>query len=371
MINKDVAIVGCGPAGLTAAIKMAELGLSVLLIDANETAGGQLFKQIHKFFGSKTHDAGIRGIDIGKKLIARCIELKVETWLSSVVLGIDKDLVITVERQTSFDKSTFEYVKAKKILIATGASEKAVYFKGWTLPGVMGAGAIQTMINVHRVLPGKRFLMVGSGNVGLIVSYQLLQAGAEVVGIVEGLPCINGYAVHASKIARAGVPILTSHTVKEVLGTDRVERVTIVAVDKSWNQLPGTEKTIEVDSVGIATGMRPLESLAEMSGCKSIFNPASGGWVPIHNKNMETSRSGVYIAGDVSGIEEASVAMEEGRLAGIAIAESLGYILQEDAKEEKQESWWRLDALRSGHNGDIRKFAKQAQILAMEELGKD
>lgn len=111
---------------------------------------------------------------------------------------------------------------------AAGEKENYMAFPGSTLPGVMGAGAAQTMANVNRVLPDERILMLGSGNVGLIVSYQLMQAGAEVVALVEGAPKIGGYGVHAGKIRRAGVPIYTAHSIKRVFGKDKVEGVKIV-----------------------------------------------------------------------------------------------------------------------------------------------
>lgn len=117
---------------------------------------------------------------------------------------------------------TTHCLTAKKIILAIGAMENVLNFKGWDLPGVMGTGALQTLMNVHHVLPGKKILMIGSGNVGLIVSYQALQAGAEVVAVIEGANKIGGYGVHAAKIKRAGVPIFTSSTIKEVLGKDHV-----------------------------------------------------------------------------------------------------------------------------------------------------
>ena len=189
-MKKEVVIIGGGPAGLAAAIEAAKCGAQVLLIDENKRPGGQLFKQIHKFFGSKAHNAGIRGIDIGRQLLKETEECGVEVWLDSAVIGLFADKKVAVLRN-----GTTVTVEAEKILICTGGAENPLRFPGWTLPGVMGAGAAQTMINVNRVLPGKRVLMVGSGNVGVIVAYQLLQADANVVGIVEGMPKIGAYGV--------------------------------------------------------------------------------------------------------------------------------------------------------------------------------
>ena len=210
-INTDIAIVGAGSAGLCAAIQAANTGAKVMVFDENHKAGGQLFKQIHKFFGSREHRAGTRGFLIGEQLLQEVENCGAEVHLNSVAYGIfDGNTLGIVEGEPHHE--THYAVKAKKIILAGGAKENYMAFPGSTLPGVMGAGAAQTMINVNRVLPGEKIIMVGSGNVGLIVSYQLMQAGADVLAIVEGAPKIGGYGVHAGKIRRAGVPILVSHT---------------------------------------------------------------------------------------------------------------------------------------------------------------
>ena len=355
MAETEFAVVGAGPAGLSAAIEAAQAGVRVLLIDENERPGGQLFKQIHKFFGSKAHRAGVRGIDIGTQLLAEVEASGVEVWLNSVVWGLFDQHALGVIRGRKNVR-----VKAEKILLATGAMENALAFPGWTLPGVMGAGAIQTLVNVHRVLPGKRVLMVGSGNVGLIVSYQLLQAGAEVVGVVEALPQVGGYGVHASKLRRQGVPIWTRRTVKAAVGDGKVEKAITVALDGQWKEVPGTEEEHAVDVICLALGLTPLSELAWMAGCKFDYIPTLGGQVPVHDTDMQSTVPGIYVAGDVSGIEEASTAMEEGKLAGIAVAESLGKLSVEEARKRKEAVYVGLEELRSGPFGEGRRKAKEA-----------
>lgn len=354
----DIAVVGAGPAGLAAAIEAAKLGVDVTLIDENRQAGGQLFKQIHKFFGSKMHMAGIRGIDIAHRLLDESEQAGVRIMLDTVAYGIFDDNRMALVKD---DKRLF--LQAKKIILATGASENAMSFPGWTRPGVMGAGALQTMMNVNRVLPGKKMLMVGSGNVGLIVSYQALQAGMEVVAVVEAAPRIGGYGVHASKIRRLGVPILTSTTVKGVLGGESVERAIITRVDENWNPVSGTERALEVDTVCLSVGLTPLIELAGMAGCGFKYVSPLGGFVPIHDWNMESNRKALYVAGDISGIEEANTALEEGRLAGLSAAESLGVISSSDANSRKEEIRKRLSELRQGPFGLMRRESKQ-QLIA-------
>jgi len=357
MLTTDVAVIGGGVAGLVAAIEASKFGARVHLIDENARAGGQLFKQIHKFFGSHRHYAGIRGFEIGEKLLEEAQKNGVQTLLNSFVFGIFGKEIGIIENQTGA-----RWLDAKTIILCCGASEKMIVFPGWTLPGVMGAGAAQTLINVHHVSPGKKFLMVGSGNVGLVVSYQMLQAGAEVVAVVEALPRIGGWGVHASKIRRWGVPILTSHTVKEAHGKERVEAATIVALDENWKHVSNSERTLEADVICLAVGLKPNVELPLMAGCETMFLEELGGRVPIHDENMETTEEGIYVVGDCAGIEEACTAIESGRLAGVAVAEKLGYLSKDEAYELKVQIRKILDDLRGGPFGEHRVRAKQQLI---------
>ncbi|MCL1818329.1 MAG: NAD(P)/FAD-dependent oxidoreductase [Spirochaetaceae bacterium] len=361
MKKADLVIVGAGPAGLCAAVESARAGAAVTIIDENARPGGQLFKQLHKFFGSHEHRAGVRGYAIGVELLEETSRLGVEVILNAPVYGLfhQKDGILISYMEGACEKA----ILAEKLILATGASENALAFPGGTLPGVMGAGCAQTMINVNRVLPGRKVVMVGSGNVGLIVAYQLLQAGAAVEALIEAAPIIGGYGVHASKIRRAGTPILVSHTIARVLGKTQVEAVEIVELDEGFRPRAGTEKIIEADTVCLAVGLTPLTELAWMAGCGFTWIPQLGGHVPIHNENMETTIRGVYVAGDIAGSEEASTAMEEGRLAGIAAVEALNLLPREKAKEMKREIRERMNALRTGPFGQKRCEAK-AQILA-------
>lgn len=356
MREVEILIIGAGPAGLSAGIAAARRGAQVLIIDENQRPGGQLFKQIHKFFGSREHNAGVRGFRIGEQLLEETEQLQVEVLLGYPVYGIFDDHLALYG-----SAGGVQTVKAKKIIIATGANENNLCFEGSTLPGVMTAGAAQTMVNLHHVQPGSRVVMVGSGNVGLIVSYQMLQAGMDVVAVVEAAPAVGGYGVHANKLRRAGVPFYLSHTINRVTGEGGVQKVELVELDH-FQPIPGTEKVLEADTVCMAVGLTPMVELASMAGCQLAEIPALGGVLPLHDENMRTSNPDVYIAGDISGIEEASTAMEEGRLAGTAAAEDLGYVPAAEAAEEKAAIRARLASLRSGEFGQKRADAK-AQIL--------
>lgn len=343
MERYDLVIVGAGPAGLSAAVEAAKTGMRVIVFDENAKPGGQLFKQIHKFFGSKEHKAKIRGFKIGEELLQEASDLGVTVQLNATVVGLYDEKEITVKIEDEI-----RHVKGDTILIATGASENMVTFRGWTKPGVIGAGAAQTMMNLHHVKPGNRILMLGSGNVGLVVSYQLMQAGCEVVAVVDAAPRIGGYGVHAAKLTRMGVPFYLSHTIVEAEGEKEVTGVTIGEVGPDWKVKPGTEKHFDVDIVCLAVGLSPMSQLLKSAGCEMIEDPKKGGVVPKCDEYGETSIPGIFVAGDVSGIEEASSAMIEGRIAGYAAAEHLGFLDSEEKKKRSEASEKALDSLRQG-----------------------
>ncbi len=337
----DLIVIGAGPAGLSAAIEAAKNGLSPIVFDENAKPGGQLFKQIHKFFGSKEHKAKIRGYKIGEDLLKEAQEYGVKVVLNATVIGLYQEKEITVKIGEEV-----KHYKGDSILVATGASENMVTFKGWTLPGVIGAGAAQTMMNLHHVKAGERVLMLGSGNVGLVVSFQLMQAGCEVVALVDAAPRIGGYGVHAAKVARCGVPFYLSHTIIEAEGTDCVTGVTIGEVGPDWKIKPGTEKYFDVDTICLAVGLSPMSQLLKQAGCEMKDTP--GGYVPVCDELGATSIEGIYAAGDVSGIEEASSAMIEGRISGAVISNYLGYLSDEGLKTKTEELEHALGSLRQG-----------------------
>src|SRR5690554_6949276 len=241
MISKDLVIIGGGPSGLCAAKMAAEAGVDSIIIDRNPKLGGQLIKQTHMFFGSEKQFAKTRGIDIATKIFTdtRVYSDLIEIWEDATVVGLYPDKVITILKQEKYIK-----IKAKAIIVATGASEKVLAFENNDLPGIYGAGAVQTLMNVYGVKPGNKIVMVGSGNIGLIVSYQLMQAGVKVISVIEASPKIGGYKVHASKLRRFGVDIITSCTIKKAIGTEAVEKIITVKLDEKWEEIPGTEEEI-------------------------------------------------------------------------------------------------------------------------------
>ncbi len=337
-ISVPVLIIGGGPAGLSAAIELGKLGIQVLLIDDKYRLGGKLVLQTHRFFGSTSAVyAGTRGIDIATRLEAEVrTHASVEIWLESTALAVFSDQKVGILKQGS------EYILVKPgiLLAASGAREKSLTFRGNTLPGVYGAGAFQTLVNRDLVRPAEKLFIVGGGNVGLIAGYHALQAGINVVGLVEALPECGGYKVHKDKLVRMGVPIYTSHTILSANGDDYVSSVTIARVDEKFQPIPGSERSFECDSILIAVGLDPVNEF--------------------HTKAKDFGLP-VYAAGDAEEIAEASAAMFSGKIRGLEIARALGYDVGQIPKD-----WYRTSEIlksRPGKNVDAGE-EEQPEIAA-------
>lgn len=358
MIEKELVIIGGGPAGLSAAKIAAESGVDSLIIERDVKLGGQLVKQTHMFFGSEKQYAKTRGINIAGILIQDVIEYnsRITVMKRATVVGIYPGNILTVLQDEKYIK-----IHAKAIIVATGASEKFLAFEQNDLPGIYGAGAVQTLMNVHGVLPGKKVVMVGSGNIGLIVSYQLIQAGVDVVKVIEASSRIGGYKVHASKLRRLGVDIEVNTTIKRALGDTELTGIETIQLDDHWQPISGTEQTVECDSLCISVGLSPLSNILSMANCEMKYVSALGGLVPLIDHHHETTVKNIFVAGDVCGVEEASSAIVEGYYTGLIVSEALGKrhpshdVLYQDFKEQ-------LSNLRSGPFGEKTRVGLQ-QIM--------
>ena len=300
-VNIDVLIIGGGPAGLSAALQLGERGIETLIVDDKDRLGGKLVLQTHKFFGSIDECyAGTRGIEIAKIFEDNIRTYScVKVWLNSTAVYVFSDKKVGIIT----NGNQYTIINPKIVLNAAGAREKSLIFPGNTLPGIYGAGAFQTLVNRDLVKPAKRLFVVGGGNVGLIAAYHALQAGIDVIGLVEALPQCGGYQVHADKIKRLGVPIYTRHTIVSANGNEHVESVTVCEIDNNFKRIAGTEKTYECDTVLIAVGLSPVNEFyreAEQAGIK------------------------VFAAGDAKEIAEASSAMFNGKIAGLEVSRELG-----------------------------------------------
>ena len=299
-MSVPVLIVGGGPAGINAALELGRAGVEVLLVDDKSVLGGKLSLQTHTFFGSIADCwAGTRGIDIGCLLADQLAALHgVTVWRDTPAIGVFSDKVVGLVHEGRYVR-----VRPDILLVAAGAREKVLTFPGCDLPGVYGAGAFQTLVNRDLVRPTERLFIVGGGNVGLIGAYHALQAGSEVVGLVEALPRCGGYRVHEDKILRLGVPVWTSHTVLRAEGREGVERVVVAACDERFRPVAGTERTFDVDTLLVAVGLSSVNEIlakARQYGMRA------------------------FAAGDADEIAEASAAIFSGRIAGRSIARELG-----------------------------------------------
>ena len=320
-------IIGGGPAGLSAAIQLGKRGIKTLLVDDKQCLGGKLVLQTHRFFGSiDAVYAGTRGIDIATRLENEVREFEcIDIWLDSTALAVFSDQKVGILR----DGETYVLVEPQVLLVATGAREKSLVFKGNTLPGVYGAGAFQTLVNRDLVKAAERLFVVGGGNVGLIAGYHALQAGIKVVGLVEALPECGGYKVHKDKLARMGVPIYTSHTILSANGETEVESVTIARIDDQFQPIPGTEKSFACDTVLIAVGLDPVNEFVHKG--KEFGIPT-------------------FAAGDAQEVAEASAAMFTGKIKGLEVAKALG--VETGAIPE---DWYRTAEILKSHPGETTK----------------
>ncbi|HDS03684.1 MAG TPA: FAD-dependent oxidoreductase [Firmicutes bacterium] len=326
-VKTEVLIIGGGPAGLTAALELGKAGVKVLLIDDKEKLGGKLVLQTHKFFGSVEDSfAGTRGFEIGEILEKEVRKLsEVDIWLNTAAIAVYSDKKVGVLK----DNNRYVLVQPKMILNATGAREKSLPFPGNTLPGVYGAGAFQTLVNRDLVKASDKLFIVGGGNVGLIAGYHALQAGIDVVGLIEAQKEVGGYKVHKDKLMRMGVPVYTRHTVVSANGKERVESVTIAEVDERFRVLPGSEKTFACDTLLIAVGLDPVNEF-HFQAC---------------DFGMES-----FLAGDAEEIAEASAAMFSGKIKGLELAGKL-----KEKKKEIPEEWTRkMGILKSRPGKDIK-----------------
>ena len=300
-VNTDVLIIGGGPAGLSAALELGEREIATIIVDDKDRLGGKLVLQTHKFFGSIDDCyAGTRGIEIAKILEDNIRTYScVKVWLNSTAVYVFSDKKVGIVT----NGNQYTIINPKIVLNAAGAREKSLIFPGNTLPGVYGAGAFQTLVNRDLVKPAKRLFVVGGGNVGLIAAYHALQAGIDVIGIVEALPQCGGYQVHADKIKRLGVPIYTRHTIVSANGNEHVESVTVSKIDNNFKRIASTEKTYECDTVLIAVGLNPVNEFSEQAKQAGIK---------------------IFSAGDAKEIAEASSAMFNGKIAGLEVSRELG-----------------------------------------------
>jgi NADPH-dependent 2,4-dienoyl-CoA reductase/sulfur reductase-like enzyme len=389
----DVVVVGAGPAGLAAALVLAEHALGVVVVDEGARPGGQIYRQPPESFDVRHWLAG-RAYAAGRQLLERAQAAAGIVWRSETTAwgifdagaespaptdGSATDgLVVALAGPAGLSR-----VRARRLLLATGAYDLPVAFPGWTLPGVMTAGGVQAFVKSQRLLPGRRFVLAGAHPLLLVVADQLLAAGADVaaVAFAEPRPAVAGAladlarlhgrwgalaqaAGPLARLRRAGVPVMFGRLLVRIEGDGVVSSATLARVDAAWRVVVGSEETVACDTVALGYGFVPSTELARQAGCRYRWDGPAGGWVVEHDAWLRSSDPRISLAGEITGVAGAEQAAEEGRLAALGILADVGRLAPADVTRLARPVRRRLAAHRRFTAVVQRRFAPRHATLA-------
>jgi NADPH-dependent 2,4-dienoyl-CoA reductase/sulfur reductase-like enzyme len=297
MMEVDVAVIGSGPAGLTAALQAHKSGArKVLLLEREEELGGILKQCIHNGFGLEQFKQDYTGPEYAERLIKELEKTGVQRFLNTLVTDLSPDRVITA---LSPDHGALE-IKAKSIVLAMGCRERtrpSIGIPGTRPAGILTAGVAQRFVNIDGYLPGKRIVILGSGDIGLIMARRLTLEGARVIGVYEIMDYPGGLKRNIVQCLNDfDIPLHLSHTVTEIKGKERLEGVVISKVDGNLHPVKGTEQSIECDTLLLSVGLIPENELSKKAGVE--LSAATRG--PVTTETMETSVPGIFTCGNVS-----------------------------------------------------------------------
>lgn len=372
MITTDIAIVGAGPAGIAAATEAAAAGAGVLVLDEYSQPGGQYYR--HPAPGI-TPESNARVFASGKEGVSR---IKQAVGLGAIFLSDTLVWAAFPDGTLAIQSSgRAEVIKPSKLVLACGAHERPVAFPGWTLPGVITAGAAQTLLKSQGILPGHKILMAGTGPLQIAVAAQLVEAGARLVGVLEagkvgGLfgsgPRFWGQwdrlregVQYWRTLRSAKVPLMFGRTVVRAEGDISLSSAVTMELADDWSPIPGSESRVETDALCLGFGLVPSTKLARLLSCKLTYDPTRGGYVPVHDDSMQTSVPGVFVAGEAAGIGGAKVAELQGRIAANSILLQLG-------KGNANQSRSRIESARRELKSELR-FAKSMNELFVPRQG--
>jgi len=292
----DLAIIGSGPAGLAAAVKARQRGVKDLVVfERDERPGGILKQCIHNGFGIEKFGEELTGPEYSNRYIKMAEAEKIDIALNTMVLKIDKNRTIT----SVSEQCGLRIYQCKSIIIAMGCRERprgSLGIPGERPAGIFTAGMAQRLINIEGYMPGKKIVILGSGDIGMIMARRLTLEGAKVKAVAEVLPYTSGLIRNVVQCLHDfDIPLMLSHTVAEIHGNKRVEGVTVVRVDSNWNPIKGTEQFIECDTLLLSVGLIPENELSKMAGV-SIDSRSRG---PFVNDFLETNVRGVFACGNV------------------------------------------------------------------------
>ncbi|PYS63052.1 MAG: FAD/NAD(P)-binding oxidoreductase [Acidobacteria bacterium] len=351
-METEVAIVGAGPAGLSAAVAASEAGCRVTIVDAYARPGGQYYKQMPGEFHPRRPETLYHDFSQAQQLFAKLddharVQVLSGTTVWTVQAASTPGDPVTLYLNTGAGSVG---LRAEKVILAPGAYDRVLPFPGWDLPGVMTMGAAQTLVKSQRVLPGQRVVLSGSGPFLLPVAAGLAQAGAQVVAVYEATTPLQ-WVRHAPRVwnhwdklreggdyvqllRKQGVPLQFGRAVIRASGDERVQHITVARLSADWQPIAGSEEQREVDAVCIGYGFVPSLELSSLLGCTHRYDPVQATFVVQHDADMQSSRAGVFVAGEITGIGGSAVAMPQGTLAGLAVARQLGR-LSESAAQRK------------------------------------
>ncbi len=313
----DTVVIGGGPAGLAAAIKSCEYGLSTLLIEVNDRLGGIPLQCIHPGFGIHYFKEDLTGTEFIERLIRRFMDLGINYLLRAYVRDIvikSHDLKVV---KVISPKGTYELL-TRTVIYAAGARERHIHeigVVGDRPAGIYTAGEVQAMMDIYGLLPGREAVIIGSGDVGLIVARRLALEGVKVVAVIELMPWPGGLTRNVIQCLRDfNIPLLLSHVVTKVHGRKRVEGVTVARVGNDLRPIEGSEEFIRCDTVIIAAGLVPNTDLLERIGV--LIDPRTRG--PVVNELLETTIPGIFVAGNALVINDlVDNVVEQGELAAL------------------------------------------------------